>query len=197
MKRITTFLLCILYTVTMIGQKHMMFRTLPIDGQLKTAVKEVKKWGFMGMKIKNIAALMGTLDDEDVMLTLMATPETHTLFSVIIIYEGTKQWDEQMPKYQAINTTLAAQYGEPTEIINEWEPPYSIDNNPTQAMQAEQAKYGSVYSTPEGKVAINMVYIADKVCTMVAYIDQQNAALFEAEGGKDMNLNDSDIEEEL
>ena len=64
-------------------------------------------------------------------------------------------------------------------------------------MQAEKAKYGSVYSTPEGKVAINMVYIADKVCTMVAYIDQQNAALFEAEGGKDMNLNDSDIEEEL
>ena len=66
--------------------------------------------------------------------------------------------------------------------------------NPTPA----QLEVSDIDLTVAGtKVAINMVYIADKVCTMVAYIDQQNAALFEAEGGKDMNLNDSDIEEEL
>jgi hypothetical protein len=93
-----------------------MFRTLPIDGDLKTAVKEVKKWGFMGMKIKNVAALVGTLDGEDVMVTLVATPETNTLFSATIIYEGTKQWEEAMAKYQTINASMTAQYGEPTEV---------------------------------------------------------------------------------
>lgn len=197
MKRITTFVLCLLCTIAMMGEKHMMFRTLPIDGQLKTAVKEVKKWGFMGMRIKNIAALMGTLDGEDVLLTLMATPETHTLFSVIIIYEGSEKWSEQIAKYKTINATLAAQYGEPTELINEWEAPYSIDNKPEQAMQENKATYGCFYSTPEGKVAVNITYIADKLCTMVAYIDQQNAVLFEAEGGEDMNLDENALEEEL
>ena len=96
-----------------------MFRSLPIDGDLKTAVKTVKKWGFMGMKIKNVAALMGRLDNEDVILTLMATPESHTLFSVTIIYEGAKQWDDSWAEYQNINAAVAAQYGEPTEIISQ------------------------------------------------------------------------------
>ena len=91
----------------------MMFRTLPIDGQLKTAVKEVKKWGFMGMRIKNIAALMGTLDGEDVLLTLMATPETHTLFSVIIIYEGSEKWSEQIAKYKIIFLSYSVKSSNP------------------------------------------------------------------------------------
>lgn len=195
MKRITTMVLCLLCTLTMMGEKHMMFRTLPIDGDLKAAVKEVKKWGFMGMKIKNVAALMGTLDGEDVMLTLMATPKTNTLFSVTVIYEGAEQWNEQMVQYQAINATIAAQYGEPTDIISQWEEPYSIDNNPTQAFKENKATYGNVYTTPEGKVAVNIIYSDGKMCTIVAYIDDQNAALFKTEGGKETIIDeDADME---
>ena len=186
MKRITTIVLCLLCTITMIGENHMMFRTLPINGELKTAVKEVKKWGFMGVKIKNVAALMGTLDGEDVMLTLIATPETNTLFSVSVIYEGSEQWEEHMVKYQNINATIAAQHGEPTEIISQWEEPYSIENNPIQAFKEDKAKYGNVYSAPGGRVAINMIYVEGKICTIVSYIDEQNATLYKAEGGKDV-----------
>ena len=191
MKRITTILACLLCTVMILGEKHMMFRTLSIDGNLKTAVKEVKKWGFMGMKIKNVAALMGTLDGNDVMLTLVATPETNTLFSVSIIYDGVKQWSEQMTKYQAINATIAAQYGEPTEVISDWEAPYSIDNNPIQAFKEEKASYGSVYTTPEGKVAVNIIYVDGEVCTMVSYIDNKNAELYKLEGGTDVIIDEN------
>ena len=86
MKRIATILASLLCTLVILAEQHLRFRTLPIDGDLKTAVKEVKKWGFMGMKIKNVAALVGTLDGEDVMVTIVATPETNTLFSATIIY---------------------------------------------------------------------------------------------------------------
>ena len=183
MKRITFILACLLCTITMLGEEHLMFRSLPIDGDLKTAVKTVKKWGFMGMKIKNVAALMGKLDNEDVILTLMATPESHTLFSVTIIYEGAKQWDDSWAEYQNINASVAAQYGEPTEIISQWESPYSIDNNPMQAFKEDKVTYSSMYTAQGGKVVVNMVYIEEKICTIVAYIDEQNAALYKAEGG--------------
>ena len=172
----------------------MMFRTLPIDGELKTAVKNVKKWGFMGMRIKNMAVLMGTLDGEDVALTLMATPKTNTLFSVSVLYEGSDKWDVQMLIYKKINESLAAKYGEPTEIISEWEPPYSIDNNPLKAFKENKAMYGVVYSTKEGKVAVNIIYADGSLCTLVAYIDEQNAELFMIEGGKDMTIDDSEID---
>ena len=183
MKRITFILACLLCTITMLGEEHLMFRSLPIDGDLKTAVKTVKKWGFMGMKIKNVAALMGKLDNEDVILTLMATPESHTLFSVTIIYEGAKQWDDSWAEYQNINASVAAQYGEPSEIISQWESPYSIDNNPMQAFKEDKVTYSSMYTAQGGKVVVNMVYIEEKICTIVAYIDEQNAALYKAEGG--------------
>ena len=186
MKRITTFLACLFCTIVMLGEKHMMFRTLPIDGDLKTAVKEVKKWGFMGMKIKNVAAMIGTLDGEDVLLTLMATPETNTLFSVTVIYEGAEQWEELMTKYQSINASMTAQYGEPTEIISKWEPPYSIDQTPILAFRENKATYGNVYTTPEGTVAVNIVYIEGKMCITIVYLDEQNVELYKTEGGIDI-----------
>lgn len=198
MKRITFILACLLCTITMLGEEHLMFRSLPIDGDLKTAVKTVKKWGFMGMKIKNVAALMGRLDNQDVILTLMATPESHTLFSVTIIYEGAKQWDDSWAEYQNINAAVAAQYGEPTEIISQWESPYSIDNNPMQAFKEDKVTYSSMYTTQGGKVVVNMVYIEEKICTIVAYIDEQNAALYKAEGGTENIIDENaalDIEE--
>ena len=194
MKRITTILLCLLCTVAIAAEKHMMFRTFPIDGDLKIAMKEVKKWGFMGMKIKNVAAMMGELDGEDVLLTLMATPETNTLFSVTVIYEGSNQWSEQMAQYQAINAKIAAQYGEPTELIDNWETPYSIDNNPIQAFMENKAMYGCVYSCAEGNVVVNIACAEGKMCTIVAYIDEQNGALFKAEGGEEFSLEESDLE---
>ena len=169
--------------MVMLAEQHMMFRTLPIDGDLKTAVKEVKKWGFIGMKIKNVAAMVGELDGEDVVLTLLATPETKKLFSVTVIYEGADQWEDLMTEYQTVNASLVAQYGEPTEVINQWDSPYSIDNNPFQAFKEDKAKYGNVYTTSEGYVSINIIYVEGKICTLVAYIDKQNAALYKAEGG--------------
>lgn len=197
MRRIVILLACTLCTVLMLGQKHMMFRSLPIDGNLKTAVKEVKKMGFMGMRIKNMAALMGTLDGEDVMLTLIATPETNTLFSVTIIYEGVEEWNDLMAKYQSINASFSAQYGEPTKVISQWEPPYSIDNNPTQAFKEEKAEYSHIYTTAEGNVAVAIICVGGKMCIMVAYVDAQNAALYKAEGGTEMIIDEAVEEESL
>ena len=196
MKRITIILACLMCTIMLLGEEHLMFRSLPIDGELKTAVKTVKKWGFMGMKIQNVAALVGTLDGEDVMLTLLATPESKTLFSVTVIYEGAKQWEESWTKYQAVNAAIAAQYGEPSEVTSEWESPYSLAYQPEVAFKEGKAEYGKLYSLPEGSVSVNIMYIEGQLCTIVAYVDKQNAALYKTEGGTE-NMIDLDTETEL
>ena len=198
MKRITIILACLMCTIMLLGEEHLMFRSLPIDGELKTAVKTVKKWGFMGMKIQNVAALVGTLEGEDVLLTLMATPESKTLFSVTVIYEGANQWEESLAKYQSVNAAMAAQYGEPSEVTSEWESPYSMDNNPVQAFKEGKATHSCMYTAQGGKVVVSMVYIEDKICTIVAYIDEQNASLYKAEGGTENIIDENatpDIEE--
>ena len=192
MKRITTMLMCLLCTLMIFGEKHLMFRTLPIDGELKTAVKEVKKWGFMGMKLKNVAAMMGTLDGEEVILTLMATPESKTLFSVAVLYEGADKWEEVLAQYNAVNAPLVAQYGEPTDLISEWEAPYSLENNPLQAIKDGKAKYGSAYTAESGTITVNLISTDGKMCILVAYIDKQNGILYKTEGGTEVLFNENE-----
>ena len=198
MKRLTTILLSIACCTMVLASDHMMFRTLPIDGPLKSAVKQVKKWGLMGMRIKNVAAFVGTLDEQEVLLILMATPKTNTLFSVTVIYEGAEQWSEQLIHYHAINSAIADQYGEPTEEINFWEEPYSPDNNPLQAFIENKAKYGCVYKSDDGHVAVNISHAEGKLCTLVVYLDEQNSELFHAEGGGVSTFDElvKDLEEE-
>ena len=193
MKRITTIFVCLLCTMMMLGEQHLMFRTLPLDGKLKTAVKEVKSWGFMGLKIKNMAFLMGTLDGEEVMVTLLATPKTKTLFSASIMYENVENWEGLMRQYQAINAALTAQYGEPSKIVNEFESPYSINNNPIEAFKEDKATYSTFYTVTGGTVAVDILYSEGKLSTMVAYIDEQNAELLKEEGGENFFIDENSI----
>ena len=193
MKRITTIFVCLLCTMMMLGEQHLMFRTLPLDGKLKTAVKEVRSWGFMGLKIKNMAFLMGTLDGEEVMLTLIATPKTKTLFSVGVMYEDVENWETLMRQYQAINAPLSAQYGEPSKVVNNFEPPYSIDNNPIEAFKENKAAYSTYYTVTGGTVAVDVLYSEGKLSTMVAYVDDQNAELLKEEGGEDFFTDENSI----
>lgn len=194
MKRITTIFVCLLCTMMMMGEQHLMFRTLPLDGKLKTAVKEVKSWGFMGLKIKNMAFLMGTLDGEEVMVTLLATPKTKTLFSASIMYENVENWEGLMRQYQAINAALTAQYGEPSKIVNEFESPYSINNNPIEAFKEDKATYSTFYTVTGGTVAVDILYSEGKLSTMVAYVDEQNAELLKEEGGENFFIDENSID---
>jgi hypothetical protein len=193
MKRFTTILACLLCTIVMMGEGHLKFRSSPIDGKLKTAVKEVKSWGFMGLKIKYVAFLMGTLDGQEVMLTLIATPETKTFFSVGIMYDNMNSWEEVMQQYQTITAALTAQYGEPSKVVQEFEAPYSIEN-PMEAFKEDKATYGTYYSAPGGQVAVDILYSEGKLSTMVAYVDEQNAALLVNEGGEGFLIDESNID---
>ena len=56
----------------------------------------------------------------------------------------------------------------------------------------------SMYTAQGGKVVVSVVYIEDKICTIVAYIDEQNASLYKAEGGTENIIDKNatpDIEE--
>lgn len=188
MKRIVLIFIWVICTLMVMGENHLMFHNIPIDGPLKTGMKQVKKMGFMGIKIDNIGMLMGTLDGEEVMLTLMATPKTKTIFCIAIMYDDYNTWEELMNKYKKVNELLIKKYGEPKEIINNWEAPFSLDNNPIQALKEEKGEYGAVYSTEHGEVSVGIAFAEEKLCILEVYVDTKNYELFEAEGGEDFEF---------
>ena len=64
------------------------------------------------------------------------------------------------------------------------------------AFKEGKAKYGKLYSLPEGFVSVNIMHIEGDLCTIVAYVDKQNAELYKTEGGTE-NMIDLDTETEL
>lgn len=188
MKRLAFVFAWVMCTLLAVGQDHMMFRHMPIDGPLKTGMKQVRKMGFSGIKIDNVGMLMGTFNGEEVMLTLMATPKTKTLFCVAVMYDGYNTWEEALSKLEKITAPIREKYGEPTEIVNEWEEPYSIDNNPMQALKEDKGDYAFVFSTDQGEITVGIAYDEGKLGIIEAYVDQKNYDLFEKEGGDDFDL---------
>lgn len=188
MKRLVLIFTCILCTIVATGQDHLMFRHIPIDGKLKVGMKEFKKMGLSGIRIENIGLLMGQLDGEEAMVTLMSTPKTKTLFCVAIMYDGYNTWEEAMVKFEKHNASLAAKYGEPKEFINKWEEPYSIENNPLQGLKEDKGEYTIMYACEQGEIALGIAYDEGKLGILIAYMDKQNYELFENEGGEDFDL---------
>ncbi len=187
MKRLVIILACMMCVMSMNSQEHLKFYNIPIDGELKNAVKLVKKeLGLKGIRIKNIGALMGEIDGEEVMVALIGDPESKIWCCAFVNYNVAENWDELWQKYQTINATLKAQYGEPEEITEKWEAPYSPTNNPILALQEGKAIIESIYVSEQGFIAAQ---ISGSNSIMVAYMDKINITmLHENEGGFDKIL---------
>ena len=187
MKRLVIILACMMCVMSMNSQEHLKFYNIPIDGELKNAVKLVKKeLGLKGIRIKNIGALMGEIDGEEVMVALIGAPKSKIWCCAFVSYNVAENWDELWQKYQTINATLKAQYGEPEEITEKWEAPYSPTNNPILALQEGKAKIESRYVSEQGFIAAQ---ISGSNSVMVAYMDKINITmLHENEGGFDKIL---------
>ena len=187
MKRLVIILACMMCVMSMNSQEHLKFYNIPIDGELKNAVKLVKKeLGLKGIRIKNIGALMGEIDGEEVMVALIGDPKSKIWCCAFVNYNVAENWDELWQKYQTINATLKAQYGEPEEITEKWEAPYSPTNNPILALQEGKAKIESIYVSEQGFIAAQ---ISGSNSVMVAYMDKINITmLHENEGGFDKIL---------
>lgn len=187
MKRLVIILACMMCVMSMNSQEHLKFYNIPIDGELKNAVKLVKKeLGLKGIRIKNIGALMGEIDGEEVMVALIGDPESKIWCCAFVNYNVAENWDELWQKYQTINATLKAQYGEPEEITEKWEAPYSPTNNPILALQEGKAIIESIYVSEQGFIAAQ---ISGSNSVMVAYMDKINITmLHENEGGFDKIL---------
>lgn len=200
MKRLVIILACMMCVMSMNSQEHLKFYNIPIDGELKNAVKLVKKeLGLKGIRIKNIGALMGEIDGEEVMVALIGDPKSKIWCCAFVSYNVAENWDELWQKYQTINATLKVQYGEPEEITEKWEAPYSPTNNPILALQEGKAEIESIYVSEQGFIAAQ---ISGSNSVMVAYMDKINITmLHENEGGFDKILKalenvDAQIDEE-
>lgn len=188
MKRCLVIILaCIMCVLSTNGQEHLKFYNIPIDGDLKTAVKLVKKeLGLKGIRIKNIGMLMGELDGEEVYVALLGTPDSKIWCSAFVNYDGADTWDELWAKYQTINASLKAKYGEPAKVTENWETPFSPTNNPIQALKENKAILESWYFTEQGFI---MAVISDSLSIMVAYVDKENISLLNTtEGALDKML---------
>ena len=63
---------------------------------------------------------------------------------------------------------------------------------PPSAFKEDKANYSCTYTAQGGTIVVNMAYIEDKICVLAAYIDEQNASLYKAEGGTEIMIDENE-----
>ena len=178
-------LLLILMTVALFvnAQGHMTFKGIEIDGTVPEMVKKLEGKGYTKLpQMGEVTMLTGTFTGQDVMLGLYTTPVTKTVYGIMVIYmDNADSWALLSGKYEGLKERLTSKYGEPDEVIEKFDWPYSQSSSPLYALRNEHATYKTRFKTDNGGVTLSIIPNQSVLTVGLFYWDKENFAKNSAE----------------
>lgn len=183
MKRTITTFAFIFSALLIMAEGHMTFKGVEIDGKLPDVVKQLEGKGYTKVSMENgIAMMLGTFTGQSVMLGVYTTPVTKTVSRITVIYpEGENSWTILSNQYEGLKERLTNKYGEPDEVIEKFDYPYSITNHPLMAFELEKATYRTHFKSGNGGVTLSIIHYQMVTAVCLLYWDKENEAKMNAE----------------
>ena len=170
--------LCIFFaTIAANAQEHLSFKGIPIEGSISTFCQKLKAKGFVQIHSKdNIRLFRGDFTGRDANIGVVADQTGKKVFSVIVIFPKSDEWDSLVNKYDYYKGLYTEKYGNPS-YCREYNPS-SNDSNIFLMREVEQGTvvYGSVFDAPGGTIELS-IDKADGVYqgqVIIRYKDAQN-----------------------
>ena len=182
MKKI--FLAIILFAATLVNaQGHMTFKGIEINGSLQDVAKQLESKGFTKVSIeKDVASFVGTFTGQNVLIGAYATPISKTVSRIAVIYpEGGDSWTILSNQYEGLKERLTSKYGEPDEVTEKFDYPYSTSSYPLLAFEMEKALYRTRFKTENGGVTLSIIHYQTATAVCLLYWDKENEAKMDAE----------------
>lgn len=166
MKIALTSLFCFVLTLASVAQnntdtnEHLKFKGVPIDGTLIEYVAAMKKSGFTLIGTEDgIAMLKGDFAAYKDCVIGVATLKGIDLVSKIsVIFPNHETWANLASNYFNLKELLIAKYGEPSEVIEEFntykEP--EDDNSRMYAVRMDKYKYQTSFELENGSIQLSI-----------------------------------------
>lgn len=183
MKKLFFFLAAALVSVSVLAEGHMKFKGVEITGKLPEVVKQLTDKGYTKVsQDKDYVAMYGSFTGQNVVLGVYATPISKTVSRIAVIYpEGGDSWTILSNQYEGLKERLTNKYGEPSEVIEKFEYPYSPTSHPLMAFELEKATYKTRFLTDNGGVTLSIIHYQMTTAVCLLYWDKENEDIMTAE----------------
>lgn len=200
MKKVATFLLMTACCLTVLAQGHFEFKGIPITGDAKAFVKQMKKLGY-GVQYNDMEGFFYALKGNPKKyqyVDVRYTPRSKTVYAVMEAnrcYDN-NTWKGVLRQYRATVDLLTQRYPDAKVTCQEYfdNPDIEGSGNEMEALHNKQCHYHTSFIMPEGTVGVDISSIILNVFTGnyldvntktayigVIYIDNTNDQLYKKE----------------
>ena len=135
------------------AQEHLKFKNIPIDGPKKSFITSLQQNDFHLIQDSDAgASLRGRLTGKVVNIFVMPNSEGD-VSRVAATFDAPDNWMALRLDFYTLLRSLAFKYGEPKELVQEFQPPFSDgDGRELEALQRGKGRWYARFTTEEGTI---------------------------------------------
>ena len=159
MKKLVLGFVVLWMSLAVMGQGHLKFKGVEIDGQLMEFVEKLKGEGFVFLSEEDGIALMegDFAGYRDCQVAVMTVDETGLVNAVGVVFPHCKEWSVIERNYDGLKKMLTKKYGEPKRVIEEFQCNFIPDNRLKFIyLTSDQCTWASLFETEKGDIEIFM-----------------------------------------
>lgn len=190
MKKLFLFFVVLCMSHFMMGQEHMKFKGVEIDGSLSEMVTKLKAKGFTYLDAEDgIAMLHGDFAGySDCQIVVLSMKETGQVNAVAVVFPAVEEWSSLERNYNRLKDMLTEKYGEPKYVIEEFQNDYVSDNSSKwHELKMDRCTWASAFETDKGDIElyIKKVDYGD-AAVILKYYDKVNTDVVRASAMDDL-----------
>lgn len=159
------------------AQEHLSFKGIPIEGSMAAFGQKLKAKGFTQIgRDRNITMFTGDFTGRQATVGVGATDDGKNVFSVIVVLDPTKEWNNLVNTYDYYKKLYIRKYGEPS-VSMENNPSHSESNTSLMAeVYQGTVEYVSKWNVPGGDIRLSIEKSSGiyEGMVMIRYNDSQN-----------------------
>ena len=190
MKKLFLFFAVLCMSHFMIGQEHMKFKGVEIDGSLSEMVTKLKAKGFTYLGTEDgIAFMEGDFAGyRECQIVVLSMKEKGKVNAIAVAFPDREDWSSLESDYNGLKSMLIEKYGEPSRVIERFNKDY-VPNNwwRFHYITSDEATWASVFETSDGTIELYMHKVDyDEAAVILKYYDKANTDVVRASAMDDL-----------
>ena len=190
MKKLFLFFVVLCMSHFMMGQEHMKFKGVEIDGTLTDMVTKLKTKGFVYLGAEDgIAMLKGDFAGyRECQIVVLSMKETGKVNVVAVAFPNREEWSSLERNYNSLKSMLIEKYGEPMRVIEEFQRDYVPDNSSKwHELSMDRCTWVSVFETDKGDIELYINKLDyGSAAVILKYYDKANTDVVRASAMDDL-----------
>lgn len=190
MKRLFLFFAVLCMSHFMMGQEHMKFKGVEIDGTLIEMVTKLKAKGFTYLEAEeDIALLQGDFAGySNCQIVVLSMKETGRVNAVGVVFPEVNEWSLIESNYDFLKKMLTEKYGRPVRVVEEFQSGYVANNSlKWLGLTSDECTWVSVFETDKGRIDLYMQKMDyNSAAVVLKYYDKVNTDVARASAMDDL-----------